>query len=91
MSKLMISVFKQETIYQEVFTILDISGDSEKAEYIKSHIKITNFRDLELIAFGSNDVFIALTRKRDTPDEWNDMCLFNQSYYNSCKHKKYRQ
>ena len=50
---------------------------------MKSNIKITNFRDLELFAFRSHNIFVALTEKRDNPKDWNDMGLFNELLYKS--------
>ncbi len=82
------SFISRRQIYPEVFSMLEISEDSDEAEYIKSHIKITNFTDLESFAFRSYDIFIALTCKRDKPKEWNDMGLFNKSYYGDSNHNK---
>lgn len=73
-------------VYQEVFAILEIDDDSDEAKYINSHIKITNFRDLELFAFRSYDIFRALTNKRDNPQEWDDLGLFNEMQYNDVEH-----
>ena len=70
-------------IYAEVFSQLKIEATSEEANYIKSNIKITNFRDLELFAFRSHNIFVALTEKRDNPKDWNDMGLFNELLYKS--------
>lgn len=82
------SFISRRQIYQEVFDKLKINNDSEEAEYIKSHIKITNFRDLELFAFRSNDIFVALNNKKNNPNEWNDMGLFNQKLYSDVNHEK---
>ncbi|MBE6786429.1 MAG: hypothetical protein E7538_09410 [Ruminococcaceae bacterium] len=64
-------------IYQQVFNQLNINPDSEEARYIKSNIKITNFRDLELFAFRGHNIFVSLNKKRDNETEWYDMGLFD--------------
>ena len=75
------SFIPRRQIYQEVFQLLKLEPNSDEANYIKSHINITSFHDLELFALGSRDIFIALTKKRDTPSKWNDMKLFNSDLY----------
>ncbi len=61
--------------------MLKMDDDSEEAKYIKSHIKITNFRDLELFAFRSHDIFVSLNKKKNNPKDWNDMGLFDELLY----------
>ncbi len=73
-------------IYQQVFLKLGVAEDSREAEYIKSNIKITSFRDLELFAFRSHNIFVALSKKRDNPQDWNDIGLFVQELYKNDNH-----
>ena len=75
------SFVSRRQIYQEVFNLLKIDSESKEANYIKSHVSVTSFHDLELFAFGSRDIFIALKEKRDNPSNWNDMKLFNSRLY----------
>ena len=49
--------------------------------FIKSHISITNFRDLEMFAFRCRDIFVSLKKKRDNPHQWNDLGLFNDELF----------
>lgn len=81
------SYISRRQIYEKVFNELNIDSESDEAIYIKTHIKITNFRDLELFAFRSLDIFLALTKKAENPKEWNDLGLYNEQMYEkqSCK------
>ncbi len=75
------SYISRRQIYEKVFSMLEMNDDCEEAGYIKSHIKITNFRDLELFAFRSHDIFVSLNEKKNNPKDWNDMGLFDESLY----------
>lgn len=68
-------------IYSEVIKKLGIDSESDEAKYIQEHIKFTNFKDLELFAFHSQDIFVALKEKAKNPKDWNDMGLYNSQYY----------
>lgn len=75
------SFISRRQIYHQVFQTLGIDEESSEANYIRANIKITNFRDLEMFAFRSHDIFTALTLKRDDSNAWNDMGLFSSGYY----------
>lgn len=75
------SYISRRQIYPEVFKQIGISADSEEAKYIMSNIKITGFRDLEVFAFRSHDIFVALNKKKNHPEDWNDMGIFDSLLY----------
>lgn len=79
------SYITRKQIYQEVFRELNIDYDSEEAKYIKTNIKITNFRDLESIAFRSHNIFESLIKKKNNPKEWNDFGLYDVLLYKKDK------
>ena len=81
------SYITRRKIYQEVFNKLQINDDSDEAKYIKAQIKVTNFRDIELFAFKSLDIFLALTHKRDDSACWNDFPVYDASLYEKGAHK----
>ena len=72
-------------IYAEAFNQLQITPDSSEAKFIMEHIKFTNFRDLEMFAFHSQDIFVALLAKAQNPKEWNDMGIHNSQLYAATK------
>jgi hypothetical protein len=68
-------------IYSEVMKQLNLDFECDEAKYIQEHIKFTNFRDLELFAFHSKNIFVVLNEKAKNPKEWNDMGLYNTRYF----------
>ncbi len=82
------SYISRRQIYEKVFEELKINSESDEAIYIKTHIKITNFRDLELFAFRSLNIFLALKNKADNPKDWNDLGLYKEQLYKNQFSKK---
>lgn len=68
-------------IYSEAIRQLGINPECDEAEFIRVHVKFTNFRDLELFAFNSQNIFVALKKKSKDTKNWNDMGLYNSQYY----------
>jgi hypothetical protein len=77
------SYISRRVIYEEVCKQLKIDSESEEAMFIKSHISITNFRDLELFAFRCRDIFVSLNKKRENPRQWSDLVLFNDELFSN--------
>lgn len=75
------SYISRRQIYQEVFLQLKLDPESEEAKFIKANISITSFHDLELFAFGSRDIFVALKEKQANQSNWNNLQLFNMQLY----------
>lgn len=75
------SYIMRRQIYDKVFSELNIDENSEEGNYVKAHIKITSFRDLELFAFRSLDIFMALKEKALNSKDWNDLGLYNSQLY----------
>ena len=82
------SFIMRQQIYDKVFRELKIDENSEEANYIKAHIKITSFRDLELFAFRSFDIFVALKAKALNSRDWNDLGLYNAQLYTNAEIKR---
>ena len=82
------SYISRRQIYDKVLNDLNIKPESNEATFIKTHIKFTNFRDLELFAFRSYDIFIALKEKANNPKDWNDLGLYNEYFFKNRKPKR---
>lgn len=74
-------------IYSEAIKNLKIDAESDEAKFIQSHIKFTNFSDLEFFALNSQNIFVCLKEKSKNPEIWNDIGLYNSRYYKNKESK----
>ena len=68
-------------IYERVFEKLGIPEDSSEASFIKTNIKLTDFRDIEKIAFPSYDLFTVLVDDQQQKANWANYALYSETLF----------